>query len=244
MKMNRDKKIGEIVAENIKTAHVFKKNGIDFCCGGGCKIHDACDKKKISYIKLKKELLSVEKPKKEFDYNSWDLNFLIDHIVNSHHRYIVESIPLIKEYCKKVSKVHGFNHKEIFKIEISFSELAADLINHIKKEEIILFPYIRKLNDLNNDNNNSCYTPIFRSVINPIRMLEYEHKFAAQKIKEIKKITNDYSAPKGACNTFRALYSKLEEFDQDLVTHIHLENNILHIKAIDLERKLKYGSNQ
>ena len=113
---------------------------IDFCCGGGCKISDACDKKKINYIQLKKELLSVENPKKEFDYDSWDLNFLIDHIVNVHHKYVLESIPLIKEYSKKVSKVHGHNHEEIFEIEIYFNELAADLINHIKKEEIILFP--------------------------------------------------------------------------------------------------------
>ena len=240
MKINRHKKIGEIVAENIKAAHVFKKNKIDFCCGGGKEIYEVCKKKKINYTELKKELISIGHPKKKFNYNSWDLNFLIEHIINVHHKYVNESITIIKEYCRKVSKVHGHYYKEVVKIENNFNELAVELISHMNKEEVILFPYIKRLNSIKKHKNVKPDS-IFRSVINPIKMLESEHKLAAQILKYIKKDSNNYTPPKESCNTHRALYSKLEEFEQDLFIHIHLENNILHPKVITLEKTLKYN---
>jgi len=240
MKINRYKRIGEIVAENIKAAHVLKENKIDFCCGGEKEIYEVCKKKKINYSELKKKLISIDYPKKKFNYNSWDLNFLIEHIINVHHKYVKESITIIREYCRKVSRVHGHHYKEVVKIENNFNELAVELINHMNKEEVILFPYIKRLISIKKFKNIEP-NPIFRSVINPIRMLEYEHKFASQILKYIKKDSNNYNPPKESCNTHRALYSKLEEFEQELFVHIHLENNILHPKAITLERTLKYN---
>ncbi|TYA74487.1 iron-sulfur cluster repair di-iron protein [Seonamhaeicola marinus] len=229
-----NKTVAEVVAENIKTAHIFKKYGIDFCCGGGISIEKACEKKELDYETLKNDLLSVENTPKAYNYNSWSLDFLIDHIINVHHIYVEESIPLILQYSNKVAKVHGHHYTEVVKINELFTEVANELATHLKKEELILFPYIKKLLKLKAENA-KLETPPFETVNNPIRMMEEEHETAGDIFKTIAQLTNNYTPPEGACNTFRALYAKLEEFEQDLHLHIHLENNILHTKAKELE---------
>ncbi|MBN4085349.1 iron-sulfur cluster repair di-iron protein [Flavobacteriaceae bacterium AH-315-B10] len=238
MKTIEDKTVAEVVAENIKTAHIFKKHGIDFCCGGGITIDKACKKKNIDYRQLKEELLNVDSAPRAYEYNKWELDFLIDHIVNIHHTYVEESIPLIIQYANRVAQVHGHHYTEVIEINKLFTEVANELASHMKKEEIILFPYIKKLIRLNKDGG-YVVPPPFGTVNNPIKMLEGEHENAGDVFKKIARLTNNYTAPEEACNTFRALYSKLEEFEKDLHLHIHLENNILHPKAIQLESKQK-----
>lgn len=237
MKNIKEKTVAEVVADNIKTAHVFKKYGIDFCCGGGISIDKACEKKNLNFEDVINELLSVDTILRTYDYNNWKLDFLIDHIVNIHHTYVEESIPLIKQYAERVAKVHGQSHKEVVKINSLFVEVANELTTHMKKEELILFPYIKHLVKCNEENTtpNKAH---FGTVENPIQMMEHEHETAGDIFKEISMLTNNYSPPEGACNTFKALYAKLEEFEQDLHHHIHLENNILHPKAINLENNL------
>jgi len=230
-----DKTVAEVVAENIKTAHVFKKYGIDFCCGGGISIDKACEKKDVDFEKLKAELLSVDEAPRAYNYNAWELDFLIDHIINVHHSYVEESIPLILQYSNRVAEVHGHHYTEVLKINELFTEVANELASHMKKEEIILFPYIKKLIVLRKENA-AITPPPFGTVNNPIQMMESEHESAGDIFKEIATLTNNYTPPEGACNTFRALYAKLDEFEQDLHQHIHLENNILHPKAIQLEK--------
>ena len=231
-----EKTVAEVVSENIKTAHVFKKYGIDFCCGGGITIDKACKQGKIDFDNLKNELLAVDEVTRGYDYNKWELDFLIDHILNVHHTYVEESIPLILQYSEKVAKVHGHHFIEVVEINTLFKEIANELTSHMNKEETILFPYVKQLIKSKND---GLYfeTPSFGSVNNPIQMMEEEHESAGNIFKEIAILTNNYSPPKEACNTFRALYSKLDEFEQDLHQHIHLENNILHPKAIRLEKQ-------
>lgn len=235
MKTIEDKTVAEVVAENIKTAHIFKKYDIDFCCGGGIIISKVCEKKKINYSQLKEELLAVDAAPRAYNYNKWELDFLIDHIMNIHHTYVEESIPLIVQYANRVEEVHGHHYKEVIEINKLFTEVASELASHMKKEEIILFPYIKKLLNLKKDGGYVAPPP-FGTVNNPIKMLESEHESAGNIFKEIAKLTNNYTPPEGACNTFRALYAKLDEFEQDLHQHIHLENNILHPKAIQLEK--------
>lgn len=230
-----NKTVAEVVSENIKTAHVFKKYGIDFCCGGGVTIEKACEKKHLDYNTLKSELLQVDSAPKAYDYNSWKLDFLIDHIVNIHHTYVEESIPLILQYSNRVAEVHGHHYAEVIKINTLFTEVANELAAHLKKEELILFPYIKKLLKLKEEKSNLT-PPNFGSVNNPIQMMEEEHESAGDIFKTIAQLTNNYTPPEGACNTFKALYAKLDEFEQDLHQHIHLENNILHPKAIQLEQ--------
>ncbi|WP_420399276.1 iron-sulfur cluster repair di-iron protein [Flagellimonas sp.] len=235
MEVVKDKTVAEFVTENIKTAHVFKKFGIDFCCGGGITIAKACAKFEVDQERLENELLEVNKTvDRNHNYDQWNLSFLIDHIVNVHHTYVNESLPIISEYANKVAKVHGHHYPEVVEINRLFHEVANELLSHLQKEEQVLFPYIKKMTEAEN----SGISAPFGSVNNPIGMMEHEHESAGNIFKEIASLTQNYTAPPEACNTFRALYSKLEEFEQDLHLHIHLENNILHPKTIALEEKL------
>ena len=234
MNITKEKTVAEIVAENIKAAHIFKKYGIDFCCGGGISIEKACAKKDLDYTLLEKELKTIDKVANKYNYASWDLSFLIDHIINVHHSYVMESIPILLQYSNKVARVHGEHHPQVIKIHQLFTEVANELSAHLKKEEHILFPYIKQLVNAKKKNL-SATPPPFGTVKNPINMMEHEHENAGNIFKQIANLTNNYNPPQGACNTFRALYAKLKEFEQDLHEHIHLENNILFPKAILLE---------
>lgn len=238
MVISNEKTVADYVTENIKTAHVFKKYGIDFCCGGVITIEKACAKKNVDQSILEKELSEVDIVNDLIeDYNKWNLDFLMIYIENTHHTYVRESIPIISQYASKVAKVHGRHYKEVVKINELFHEKANELLAHMQKEEQILFPFIGQLVDIKKGKT-TFNKPSFGSVINPINMMEHEHESAGDIFKEIAKLTNNYTPPVEACNTFKALYAKLEEFEQDLHKHIHLENNILHPKAIKLEKEL------
>ena len=237
MEATREKTVADYVIENIKTAHIFKKYGIDFCCGGSVSLEKACKKKEIDIETIEQELLTVDKIDYMHDYDKWSLDFLIDYIVNVHHSYVNESIPIISQYAAKVAKVHGQHYKEVVEVNQLFHVVANELLGHLQKEEQVLFPYVKQLIDAKKNGGMKTYPP-FGTVNNPIRMMEYEHENAGEIFQEIASLTNNYTPPEGACNTFKALYAKLEEFEQDLHRHIHLENNILHPKSIELEREL------
>ncbi len=235
----QEKTVADVVTENIKTAHVFKKYGIDFCCGGGISIKKACEKAKIDPKILETELLSLDTVQdRAKDYNSWKLDFLTDHIINVHHSYVEESIPLLLQYSQRVNHVHGNHYSELGEIEALVKLLVNELAAHMKKEELILFPYIKKL--VKAEREGSDIPAIhFGTVENPIKMMEAEHEEAGEIMRKIAMLSNNYTPPQGACNTYRAFYAKLDEFEQDLHQHVHLENNILFPKALNLEKKLK-----
>ena len=238
MIITENKTVAEVVTENIKTAHIFKKHGIDFCCGGGITIEKACSKNNVDYSVLESELKNIDiSASRATNYDAWELDFLIDHIINVHHSYVLESIPLILQYANKVAKVHGHHYKEVVEINDLFTEVAKELSLHLEKEEIVLFPYVKELVKAKRENVKPV-SPHFGVVNNPIQVMENEHEAAGDIFKKISKLSTNYTPPKEACNTFRALYSKLEEFEQDLHQHIHLENNILFPKSIQLEKEL------
>jgi regulator of cell morphogenesis and NO signaling len=239
MKTIENKTVAEVVSENIKTAHIFKKYGIDFCCGGGITIDKACEKKNLDYSMLKEELLKVDDAPKAYNYNSWTLDFLIDHILNVHHTYVEESIPLILQYSKRVAEVHGHHYSEVKVINKLIAEVGDELSSHMKKEELVLFPYIKTLL-VHESEEKPLTVPSFGTINNPITMMESEHEAAGDIFKEIAKLTNNYTPPEDACNTFKALYAALDEFEQDLHQHIHLENDILHLKAKKLEQEIVF----
>lgn len=238
MKIQETKTVADMVTENINTAHVFKKYGIDFCCGGGITIKRATEKAKVNYLDLETDLLSVGTPgSRAQNYNSWDLDFLTDHIVNFHHKYVEENIPLLVQYAARVVQVHGEHFPELKDIQKLFSEVAVKLGGHLKKEELILFPFIRKMVNAKREGT-ALEKPKFGTVDNPIKMMEADHEEAGEIFRQIAILTNNYTPPAGACNTYRAFYSKLEEFEQDLHQHVHLENNILFPKVLKLEKEL------
>ncbi|MEE3998709.1 iron-sulfur cluster repair di-iron protein [Tenacibaculum sp. FZY0031] len=238
MVVTSNKTVADYVTENIKTAHIFKKYGIDFCCGGGISVEKACAKNNVDQATLEKELAEVDVIKDIIeDYDKWELDFLMIYIENVHHTYVRESLPIISQYVNKVAKVHGHHYAEVVEINQLFHEVANELLSHMQKEEKILFPFIKQLIQAEKEGIKNT-TPPFGTVNNPIQMMEHEHESAGNIFKEISRLSNHYTPPEGACNTFRALYAKLEEFEQDLHKHIHLENNILHPKAVLLEKRI------
>lgn len=232
--------IGEMVTKDFRKAEVFKKFGLDFCCGGKKTLNKACAEKGIDIVELEKQLQAVENVSvsSSQDYASWDLDFLSDYIVNTHHKYVIRSMPAISEYTQKVAKVHGQNHPEAIEIANLFQQVRAELESHMIKEENILFPYIKEL--VTAQKNKSKIGPCpFGTIANPISMMESEHELVGDISETIGKLTNDFVPPADACTTYRLSYSALKEFIDDLHQHIHLENNILFPKAIQLEKDLQ-----
>ncbi len=234
-----NKTVAEIVTENIKTADIFKKNGIDFCCGGNVSVKSICEKKGVDYNQIKEDLsnLTTGREKNQLDFNSWDLDFLSDYIINTHHKFVTESSDIIIQYSDKVANVHGHHYTEVVEINKLFHDIAAELNQHMHKEEMILFPYIKQLSEAKKAGE-KMDAPPFGTIQNPINMMEAEHDGAGDIIHKIAELTNNFTPPEDACNTFRALYASLEEFQNDLFQHIHLENNILFPKAIRLEKEI------
>ena len=153
-----------------------------------------------------------------------------------HHKYVADNIPLLREFTAKVARVHGEAHPEVVEIARLFEAVAAELEQHMMKEENILFPYIKQLAQA--DSSRQITPPPFGTVGNPIRMMEMEHENAGNILKKIGELSGGFVPPPDACNTYRVSYLKLREFEADLHQHIHLENNILFPKAIELESRL------
>lgn len=237
--MDSTSKIGEIVVEDYRTASVFKKYKIDFCCNGGRSLREVCEIKNMDVSKLLEELQSVNKTtaSETIDFNSWDLDLLIDYIEKKHHRYVNESIPVLLQYLDKLCKVHGTQHPELFTIHQEFRECAGALTAHMKKEELILFPFIKKMVK-STLLHQEIDTPSFTTVKNPIQMMLHEHDTEGERFRRIAAASDDYTHPQDACNTYRVTFSLLKAFEEDLHNHIHLENNILFPKALKLETTL------
>jgi len=226
-----EKTVAEIVASNYKAADVFKKHGIDFCCGGNVGLSEICRKKEINLSEIEEDLQKITAQRSDSpDFDRWGLDFLIDYIINQHHTYVAENIPLIIQYSDKVAKVHGENHPETVEINTLFHAVADELLAHMQKEERVLFPYVKQLVQAEKEGI-SAPAAHFGSVNNPISMMESEHETAGDIFKQIDKLSNNYTPPLAACSTFKVLYAKLQDFESDLHKHIHLENNILFPKA-------------
>lgn len=235
----QDKTVAELVTEDYRRAEVFKKFGIDFCCGGKKRLAAACEAKGVDMQALTQQLLAVEQreaPAAGQKFRQWEIDFLAAYIVNEHHKYVKENIPLLLEFTQKVARVHGERHPETVQVAGLFLETARELEQHMMKEEQVLFPYINSLQAAKKSGH--FQRPPFQSAENPIRMMEEEHDHAGNLMKQIRQLTGDFTPPPDACNTYRVAYLKLQEFEEDLHRHIHLENNILFPKTLELERRL------
>jgi len=227
-----DKTIGEFVTEDYRTAAVFEKHGIDFCCGGKVVLSEACREKGIELDKILAELVSAGSTPlgRSQDYAAWDLSFLSDYIINVHHAYLWENLPLIAAYTHKVAQVHGANHPEVIEIASIFDRIATDMDAHLRQEEEVLFPTIRHVEAAWKTG-----TALDAKDLETIRVslakLIREHDEVGEAIHTIRHLSNDYALPSDACNTYTVTYQKLSEFEDDLHKHVHLENNILFPKA-------------
>lgn len=237
LKKESQKQIGQFVVEDFRTAEVFSKYGIDFCCKGDKTIEEVCRKNNIDKEELLSKLFEIQNSNSQqfIDYNSWPLDLLVDYIEKKHHHYIEEKTPLLLQFLDKLCKVHGQRHPELLIINELFTASAGELAAHMKKEELILFPYIKKMMKAKLDGGN-LKSSQFGTVQNPIVIMKDEHDNEGERFRQISKLTDNYTPPSDACNTYKVTYSMLDEFEKDLHLHIHLENNILFPGAIKLEQ--------
>lgn len=233
--------VGQLVAADYRTADVFKHHGIDFCCGGKKTLKKVCEEHHIDILAITDQLNALSMTSSnEYDYSSWSLDFLIDYIINTHHRYVEKELMVIYEYAQKVATVHGHSHPEMIEVSEIFFEVAKDMVAHMRKEEMVLFPYVKKITKSINEST-VIERPVFYTAQNPIHSMIEEHETVGDLLKKINKLTNNYATPADACNTFRVLLAKLRDFENDLHKHVHLENNILFPKAVELEKNLISG---
>lgn len=239
MEINNQSIIGKIVAENYKAASVFKKYKIDFCCNGNRTIADASRKKQMDEGTIISELKEAtsEKNQGEIDFKSFPLDLLADYIEKTHHRYIDSKIPEITPYLEKIVSVHGDNHTELFEVERLFKESAGDLSAHLIKEELMLFPYIRQLVKAQISGGKKPVTKM-GDAAEYIALMEDDHNVEGERFRTISELTDNYNPPADACNTYKVTFSLLQEFEENLHRHIHLENNILFPKSIALNEAI------
>jgi len=235
--------IGQFVAQDYRTAAIFSKHKIDFCCNGGRTLEEACEKKGIESKILLEELHTIlnTTANQAIDYKSWPLDLLIEYIEKKHHRYVEEKIPILIQFLNKLCRVHGERHPELLEINELFTASAGELAAHMKKEELILFPFIKKMVKAKLKDG-TIQSPSFNTVENPIAMMMQEHDNEGERFRQIAELTNNYNPPVDACNTYKVTFAMLDEFEKDLHLHIHLENNILFPEASKLEQAFEKTS--
>ena len=227
--------IGDVVAGDFRTASVFQKHGIDFCCGGDIAVATACREKGIDPAQLQRELdQAVAQPlDRSQNYAAWELPFLADYIVNTHHVYLKENTDVIASYARKIAEVHGAHHPEVIEIAALFDKIASDMTQHLRDEEERLFPAIKKMTARKKDGVAQDAKDI-AELKEVLATLGHDHDTIGAATHAIRSLAGDYLIPEGVCNTFVVTYKKLQEFEDDLHKHVHLENNILFPKAAKL----------
>lgn len=235
--------IGDLVREDYRTAEVLSRWKLDYCCGGKRNLADACARAGADPDEVAAALEAVlrQPAGRTMEYDAWNTSFLLDHIEQVHHRYVRKTLPVLVATAQKVALRHGAEHPYLETVFLEVKALSMELETHLGKEENILFPYIRQLLQARSRGSQSGPPP-FGTVGNPIRMMESEHNDAGESLAQIRHLTNDLVAPEAACTSWRVLYSLLEEFEADLHTHIHLENNLLFHRAIELEKETTFAS--
>ena len=227
-----NKTVGDFVAEDYRTAKVFEKYGIDFCCGGKVSLSAICMEKGMDIVMITRELEAVksEPAERSQNYSSWALPFLADYIVNTHHAYLKENDEQIAAYARKIAGVHGAHHPEVIQIATIFDKIATDMTAHLKEEEEVFFPAVKRANE----SRITGTTPDKKdreTIRESLLRLHREHEEIGDAVHTIRHLSKGYLIPGDVCNTFMLTYQKLKEFEDDLHKHVHLENNILFSKA-------------
>ncbi len=229
------KTIGSLVADDYRIAEVFEKNNIDFCCGGNVTLRDACREKGVDPAAILRDIEEVKREPIERSQNfmAWELPFLADYIVNVHHAYINENTAQLAAYTQKIAEIHGSRHPEVKEIAVIFSKIAKDLIAHLREEEDFLFPKIKRVHEAKKAGK-APEQPDLNTIRDILEKLRREHEEVGDAIHTIRHLAKEYEIPADACNTYTVTYQRLKEFEDDLHKHVHLENNILFLKAEQL----------
>jgi regulator of cell morphogenesis and NO signaling len=238
MPINSTRTVREIAVEVPGATRLFEKLGIDYCCGGATPLANACDQAGLAVDDVVRSLeeaeQSVEARKQTMDWSSQSLTDLIAYINNKHHVFTREELERITPLMAKVARVYGERLPDMLLVQELFLQLRQELLGHMLKEEQVLFPYVEHMEAVASGKA-TARTPFFVTVQNPVRMMMVEHDNAGEVLRQIRKLTRDFAAPEDACVSFRTLYNALEELERDLHEHIHLENNILFPRAVEME---------
>jgi regulator of cell morphogenesis and NO signaling len=239
MNLNTAKTVREVALEMPAATRVFEKLGIDYCCGGNKSLEDACG---AANLEIEQVLNSLESAataagnrREGSDWRAGPLADLIAYITNTHHKYTRAEIGRLGPLFEKVISVHGEKHRELVDVRDRFRALAQELSTHMMKEEMILFPYIERLEEAVIEGA-PVLPPPFGTVQRPVASMMQQHDSAGNLLRSMRSLTNNYQPPASACVSYKTLYAALTEFERDLHQHIHLENNVLFPRAIELER--------
>jgi regulator of cell morphogenesis and NO signaling len=227
--------VGRLVAEDYRISRVFEKYGIDFCCGGKVTLSEVCREKGIDPDVLMQEIETVKSMALDRgqNYSSWSLSFLADYIVTTHHAYLRESMEEIAGYARKTAGVHGANHPEVIEISKIFDKIVTDMSAHLREEEEVFFPAVKRVEAAAKDGTETNAEDL-ATIRESLEKLGAEHDEIGDAIHAIRFLSKEYALPDDACNTYMVTYRKLQEFEDDLHKHVHLENNILFPKAARL----------
>lgn len=231
--------VGQIVADNFNASKVFARYHIDFCCHGNIHFVEACQNSSVEPEIVAKELdeLQDNSVSEVHDFASWPLDLLLDYVLKIHHRDIRTNGPQIAVLLDKVVVAHAEKHPELLQVQELFHGSLNDLSSHLLKEEDVLFPY---LYDLFNASKSGTKVERFHcnTIQHPINVMELEHSGEGERYETISKLTNRFTAPEDACTSYRLVLQQLRQFEAALHEHIHLENNIIFPRALQLETEL------
>ncbi len=233
--------VTDIVKQDYRTADIFLKYGIDFCYGGLWTVELACKEKGLDTAEVLKELRRVVRQGRSgavMDFEGWDVDFMIDFILNVHHRYLYKALPEIQAYVNRFLEGCQEKYPELVELKTIFTRFMKEFPPHMKQEEEIIFPYIRQIYDAY-IHRESYASLLVRTLRKPVEeVMQKEHETTGTLLRRLRELTNNYLAPVEATLTHRVTFAKLKELDTDLVQHIHLENNILFPRAIAMEKEL------
>jgi regulator of cell morphogenesis and NO signaling len=230
----RNRPVGEVVAEDYARAAVFQRFGIDFCCGGKRTVAAACAKAGVAPETVERELDVTRASDAQgpwADPGSWDLDLLTTYIEKTHHRYVRKTLPALVQFSDKVARVHGDTRPELLVVRDLVRQLAGEMEQHMLEEERVVFPRIAGLEHRVGAGEPS-------GMGEAVESLEDDHERAGALMARIRELTDGFAPPAGACNTYRATYTLLEQFERDLHRHVHLENNVLFPRAAAIEARL------
>ena len=235
--------VAEIVTHHPGTTRVFQRHGIDFCCGGRRPLGEVLGERGLDPVLIRRELDEVlTGPADEVDWSDASLTALIDHILERYHKSLREELPRLTAMAEKVLGAHGARFPAmVLPLVERLRTLRADLESHMMKEEQILFPYVATLEKALAADRPLPRAP-FGSALGPIHVMEAEHEEAGALLADMNRLTGGYVPPEGACNTFRGLLHGLAELEREMHLHVHLENNVLFPRALDLERQAAHVS--
>ena len=230
--------LGEIVASNYQAATVFQKYVIDFCCKGDRLFTDACFEAGVDNETVATELANLHVADDAIDFKQWPVDMLATYIQTRHHQYLERVTPTIKQLLDKICTVHATQHPELLEIRDIFNVTSGALAAHMKKEELILFPFITKLAAAK-QRGEKVQSKLFDSAESPINQMKDEHLEEGAQLQRMAALSNDFTPPADACMSFATTYRMLKEYEKDIHQHIHLENNILFPATLKIEEEIK-----